>query len=75
MKNLAVFLLTSLVEKPDQVKVSESKEGNVVNLKATVAESDRGKVIGREGKIIKAIRTVISAASLKQNVKVFLKIE
>lgn len=75
MKELAEFLLTSLAEKPDEIHISAHSEGNVLKLKAKVAESDRGKIIGKEGKIIKAVRTVLVAAALKQKIKIFLEIE
>jgi predicted RNA-binding protein YlqC (UPF0109 family) len=75
MKELAIFLLTSLAEKPGEITVYEEKQDNILKLKVKVAQSDRGKIIGKEGKIIRAVRTVLSAVGLKQNIKVFLEVE
>jgi len=75
MKELACFLLKSLVDKPESVSVAETAEGDVVRLKATVAEEDKGKVIGKEGRVIKAVRTVLSAGAAKQNKKIFLDLD
>ncbi|MDD2773696.1 MAG: KH domain-containing protein [Elusimicrobiales bacterium] len=75
MQELASYLLKSLVDKPESVSVQAAEDGGVLRLKAVVAEEDKGKVIGREGKVIKAIRTVLAAGALKQNKKVFLDLD
>ena len=75
MKELAEFLLKSLAAKPEEVFVALSEENGVLRLKAKAAESDKGKIIGKDGKVIKAIRTVIAAGSAKQGKKVFLDLE
>jgi hypothetical protein len=75
MKDLALFLLKSLVSKPEEVVVEEIPEDGGVKLKAKVAEADKGKVIGRDGKVIKAVRTVLSAGAAKQNKRVVLDLE
>jgi uncharacterized protein len=65
MKELVEYIAKSLVDNPNDVKVSETvgERGNVIEL--NVAESDRGKVIGKEGRIIKAIRIIVNASSAK----------
>lgn len=74
MKELLETIARSLVQFPDDVKVmEENKDGEIV-LTLSVNEQDMGKVIGRSGRIAKAIRSVISAAASKAEVKVSVDI-
>ena len=75
MKELATLLLKSLSSMPDNVVVEEKIEQNKVYLSIKVDAADKGKVIGKDGCIIKAVRTVLNAAAAKQNKKVTLKLE
>lgn len=75
MKELATLLLKSLSATPDNVVVNETVEENRVFLTTKVDAADKGKVIGKDGCIIKAVRTVLSAAALSQGKKVTLKLE
>ncbi|MBR4207608.1 MAG: KH domain-containing protein [Lachnospiraceae bacterium] len=68
MKELVEVIARALVEKPDEVVVTEKKDGDHVTLELKVAESDMGKVIGRQGRIARAIRTVVKAASTKDDI-------
>jgi predicted RNA-binding protein YlqC (UPF0109 family) len=65
MKELVLYIAKALVDNPDQVEVNEvaGEKATVIELK--VAEGDRGKVIGKEGRIIKAIRIIVNSASAK----------
>lgn len=74
MKDLLTFIAQSLVEFPDQVSVTEVDKENATVLELRVAESDMGKVIGKQGKIAKAIRTIIRTASVKEPKKVIVEI-
>ncbi len=74
MVELVEFLAKSLVDNPDQVKISEKTLNDTVILELTVAESDMGKVIGKQGRIAKAIRTVVKAASAKSGKKYTVEI-
>lgn len=68
MKKLLLFLLERIVDNPKEISVSENEsENGVVSLSVTVAKEDMGKVIGKEGKTIRAIRDVIKILALKQN--------
>jgi hypothetical protein len=60
---LVRFLVTSLVEKPDSVTIARKESGSTVTYEISVDPDDVGKVIGRQGRIIKAIRTVVRAAA------------
>ena len=74
MKELVEIIAKALVEKPEEVSVNEFIDGDAVILELKVAEEDMGKVIGKQGRIAKAIRTVVKAASLKSDKKVVGKI-
>ena len=75
MKALVELLVTSLVDHPDQVEVVETREdGGTFNYEVHVAPQDTGKVIGKQGKIANAIRTVVKAAASKANAKAFVEI-
>lgn len=69
-----MFLARSLVDHPEEVKVSSHEDGDTVVLELSVAEGDMGKVIGRQGRIAKAIRTVVKAASARENKKYMVEI-
>ena len=64
---LTEFLVKSLVSEPDMVSVKEFDDEDLVTIVVMVAKKDMGKVIGRQGKIIKAIRTLVSASSYMNN--------
>ena len=74
MKELVEFMAKSLVENPDAVIVKEVEEDESIILKLTVAPDDMGKIIGKQGRIAKAIRTVIKAVAVKQNKRVIVEI-
>jgi len=75
MKELATILLKSLSVDPDHVVVEEKVENNKIYLMTRVSAEDKGKIIGKDGCIIKAVRTVLSAAAAKKDGKVTLKLE
>ena len=70
MKKLVEVIAKSLVDYPDEVVVTETVEGKNVKVELHVAANDMGKVIGKQGRIAKAIRTVVKAASLGDKTKV-----
>ena len=74
MKELVEFIAKSLVENPDEVVVTEREEEDSIIVELAVAPSDMGKVIGKQGRIAKAIRAVVKAASSKYDKKVNVKI-
>ncbi len=75
MKDMATFLLKALAVNKDGVVVEGKEEGNSVVLTAKVDPADKGKVIGKDGCIIKAVRTVLAASAAKANKKVSLKLD
>lgn len=75
MKEVLEIIAKSLVDYPEQVDVKEiNNENQTVTLELRVAESDMGKVIGKQGRIAKAIRTVVKAAASRENKKVAVEI-
>lgn len=74
MKELLETIAKSLVDNPDQVKVEVVEKEDVIVLELHVGEGDMGKVIGRQGRIAKAIRTVIRSASSQEPKKVVVDI-
>ncbi len=74
MKELVEVIAKALVDYPEKVEVIEKIEKDAIILKLKVAEEDMGKVIGKQGRIAKAIRTVIKASATKDNKHVVLEI-
>ncbi len=75
MKDLLEILAKNLVDFPESVSVEEkTDEDGTVILELSVAEDDMGKVIGKQGRIAKAIRTVVKAAAIHDNKKVVVRI-
>ena len=70
MKELVEVIAKALVDNPDEVLVTEKENGKNITVELHVAPSDMGKVIGKQGRIAKAIRSVVKAASSKDNKKV-----
>lgn len=74
MKELVSFLAKSLVDMPDRVEVNEIEKDDIVVEELRVAKEDLGKVIGKQGRTAKAMRTVLTAAASKQEKKARLEI-
>ena len=74
MQELVEVIAKALVDDPDQISVTEKKEGKTTVLELHVAEGDMGKVIGKQGRIAKAIRSVVKAAAAKEDKRVVVDI-
>ena len=74
MSNLVEYIAKSLVDEPDEVKVSEHDEDGRIIVHLDVAEADMGRVIGRDGRIATAMRSLIKVAAIKEDVRVGLEI-
>lgn len=74
MRNLIEILVKALVDDPDSVVVREVNEGRSTTYEVTVAEDDLGKVIGKNGRVANALRTVAKAAALKSRKNVYVRI-
>ncbi len=74
MKDLVEVIAKSLVDNPDEVVVTEKDNGKSILVELKVAPTDMGKVIGKQGRIAKAIRSVVKAAASKEDKKVIVDI-
>ena len=74
MKELVLDIAKALVDNPDEVKIEEIIKEDEIVLTLSVSQDDMGKVIGKQGRIAKAIRTVIRSAANRENKKVSLEI-
>ncbi|QQY80756.1 RNA-binding protein with KH domain [Keratinibaculum paraultunense] len=74
MGELVEMIAKALVDNPDEVEVNEVEGTQSVIIELKVAEDDMGKVIGKQGRIAKAIRTVVKAAAIKENKRVVVEI-
>ena len=74
MEELVRFIAKNLVDEPNSVVVETREEGDTVVISLSVAPGDMGKVIGRQGRIAKAIRTVVKAASVREDKKYMVDI-
>ena len=75
MKELVEVIAKALVDNPDEVVVTESENDDELVIELKVAPSDMGKVIGKQGRIAKAIRAVVKAATAKNSKPVFVEIQ
>ena len=74
MKELVEVIAKALVDDPDSVAVSERQDDRTTVIEVRVADSDMGKVLGKQGRIAKAIRSVVKAAAAKEDKKVVVDI-
>ena len=74
MKELVEYLVKALVDKPGEVKISQTESESVTILEVRVASDDAGKVIGKDGRIANAIRTIVKAAGAKNMKRVTVEI-
>ena len=74
MRELVEVIAKALVDDPDSVAVTEKVDGKTIVIEVRVADSDMGKVIGKQGRIAKAIRAVVKAAASKEEKKVIVEI-
>ncbi len=74
MKELVEYIAKSIVNAPDDVKVTEENVENRVVIKLEVGADDKGRIIGREGRVAEAIRTLLRVAATKAGVRVRLEI-
>ena len=75
MKELVEVIAKALVDHPEEVKVTETEREDAILVELSVAPADMGKVIGKSGKIAKAIRSVVMAASVESEKKVIVEID
>jgi uncharacterized protein len=64
------YIVTQIVDDPEKVKIDQKEENGMINFTITVAPADMGKIIGKNGKVIRAIRNVVKISAIKQNKKI-----
>ena len=74
MKDIIEYLVNSIVSFPERVQINEIQENNINTLEIMVDSEDIGKIIGKQGRVIKAIRTIAKAAAIKDDKKIMIKI-
>lgn len=74
MGELVEYIAKSLVDNPDEVSVNEVEGSQSIIIELKVSPDDMGKIIGKQGRIAKAIRTVVKAAAIKENKRVVVEI-
>jgi predicted RNA-binding protein YlqC (UPF0109 family) len=74
MKDLIEYMAKSLVDNPEEVQVTEERDGERLVLRLQVAEPDMGKVIGKQGRIAQAMRTLLKVAAVKRGQRAILEI-
>lgn len=72
MKKILSLILTSIVDKPDKVEIDEQEQSGIVNFTIKVDKDDMGKVIGKNGKVIKSIRNVMKIPAIKNGKKIYV---
>lgn len=74
MKKILEYIITSIVEKPEDVKVEEEEKEGVINFLVTVSKEDMGKIIGKNGKVIRSIRNVMKIPAIKNSKKIYISL-
>ena len=74
MKKALSYIVSAIVDDPKQIKISEEETEGVVNFTVTVAKEDMGKIIGKNGKVIKAIRNVVKIPAIKLGKKIYISL-
>lgn len=74
MKKALSYIISSIVDDPKKVEISEEEADGVINFTVTVAKEDMGKIIGKNGKVIKAIRNAVKIPAIKQGKKIYISL-
>ncbi len=72
MKKILSLIITSITDKPDKVEIDEQEQSGIVNFTIKVDKDDMGKVIGKNGKVIKSIRNVMKIPAIKNGKKIYV---
>ncbi|KKQ28361.1 MAG: hypothetical protein US48_C0012G0014 [Candidatus Levybacteria bacterium GW2011_GWA2_37_36] len=70
MKKALKYIVSQIVDNPEKVEIGELEDQEMINFTITVASSDMGRIIGKNGKVIRAIRNVVKISAIKQNKKI-----
>ena len=70
MKDTLEFIIKQIVDNKDEIEITESEDDGILNFSIKVAKDDMGKIIGKEGKVIRSIRNVMKIKAMKQNARI-----
>ncbi len=70
MKKALEYIISQIVDEPEKIEINEQEDQGMINFSITVAPADMGKIIGKNGKVIRAIRNVVKISAIKQNKKI-----
>lgn len=74
MKKTLNYIISSIVAKPEEVEINEEEQDGVLNFIVKVSKEDMGRVIGKQGKVIKSIRNVMKIPAIKNNKKIYISL-
>lgn len=74
MKDTLHYIVSSIVDNPDSVTIDEQNENDIINLIISVDPTDMGKIIGKEGKVIRSIRNIMKVKAMKHNIRINVSI-
>lgn len=74
MKKALEYIVSQIADDPKKVEINEQEDQGIINFTITVASSDMGKIIGKNGKVIRAIRNIVKISAIKQNKKINIAI-
>jgi len=72
MRDTLEFIIKGIVDKPDEVEIQEEESQGIVNFNVKVSSEDMGKVIGKEGKVIRAIRNIMRIPAVEEGKKIYI---
>ena len=70
MKKALEYIIAQIVDDPEKVEINQQEDQGMINFTITVAPSDMGKIIGKNGKVIRAVRNIVKISAIKQNKKI-----
>lgn len=73
-KDLVEYIVRSLVDRPDEISVTETQDGATITVELSVADEDMGRVIGKQGRVINSIRSIVQVQAAKHGARVNLEI-
>ncbi len=74
MKKALEYIIASIVDNPKEVEITEQEDNGIINFTIKVNPSDMGKIIGKNGKVIRAVRNVVKISAIKQNKKINIQL-